>query len=93
MNIDKKIPILFSGVAIFFLIGKNKDFDSFYAESDAAKRQAKKAGKQFSKQPKDIAKKVAKYRAEYKIGTQGPCWDGYTYVGPKPYVQGSCRKD
>jgi hypothetical protein len=67
--------------------------DKEYKRTSAAKRQAKKAGKQFSKQPKDIAKKVAKYRAEYKIGTQGPCWDGYTYVGPKPYAQGSCRKD
>ena len=67
--------------------------DKEYKRTSAAKRQAKKAGKQFSKQPKDIAKKVAKYRAEYKIGTQGPCWEGYTYVGPKPYAQGSCRKD
>ena len=63
-----------------------------YARTTAAKRKAKKAGKQVSKQPKDIAKKVAKYRAEYTAGTQGPCWDGYTYVGPKPFTKGSCVK-
>jgi hypothetical protein len=63
-----------------------------YAKTTAAKRKAKKAGKQFSKQPKAIAKKVAAYRAEYKTGTQGPCWDGYKYVGPKPYSSGSCVK-
>ena len=67
--------------------------DKEYKKTTAAKRKAKKAGKQFSKQPKAIAKKVAKYRAEYKIGTQGPCWDGYTYVGPKPLAKGSCRRD
>ncbi|HAI44784.1 MAG TPA: hypothetical protein DCM40_45210, partial [Maribacter sp.] len=67
--------------------------DKEYKKTTAAKRKAKKAGKQFSKQPKAIAKKVAKYRAEYKTGTQGPCWDGYTYVGPKPYASGSCVKD
>ena len=48
--------------------------DKEYKKTTAAKRKAKKAGKQFSKQPKAIAKKVAKH--EYKIGTQGPCWDG-----------------
>lgn len=64
-----------------------------YAKTTAAKRKAKKAGKQFSKQPKAIAKKVAAYRAEYKTGTQGPCWDGYKYVGPKPYSSGSCVKN
>ena len=63
-----------------------------YAKTTAAKRKAKKAGKQFSKQPKAIAKKVAAYRAEYKTGTQGPCWNGYKYVGPKPYSSGSCVK-
>ena len=67
--------------------------DKEYEKTTAAKRKAKKAGKQFSKQPKAIAKKVAKYRAEYKKGTQGPCWDGYTYVGPKPYSSGSCVKN
>lgn len=66
--------------------------DKEYARTTAAKRKAKKAGKQVSKQPKDIAKKVAKYRAEYKTGTKGPCWDGYTYVGPQPYAKGSCVK-
>tara|TARA_Y100000592_G_C5481857_1_gene326096 strand:+ start:8247 stop:10085 length:1839 start_codon:yes stop_codon:yes gene_type:complete len=66
--------------------------DKEYARTTAAKRKAKKAGKQVSKQPKDIAKKVAKYRAEYKTGTQGPCWDGYTYVGPRPFTKGSCVK-
>ena len=63
-----------------------------YAKTTAAKRKAKKAGKQFSRQPPAIAKKVAAYRAEYKVGTQGPCWDGYKYVGPKPYSSGSCVK-
>lgn len=63
-----------------------------YAKTTAAKRKAKRAGKQFSKQPKAIAKKVAAYRAEYQKGTQGPCWDGYKYVGPKPYSSGSCVK-
>ena len=24
--------------------------------------------------------------------TQGPCWNGYVYVGPKPYARGSCIK-
>ena len=67
--------------------------DKEYKKTTAAKRKAKKEGKQFSKQPKEIAKKVAKYRAEYKVGTQGPCWDGYTYVGPKPLAKGSCRRD
>ena len=67
--------------------------DKEYKKTTAAKRKAKKAGKQFSKQPKAIAKKVAKYRAEYKVGTQGPCWDGYTYVGPEPLAKGSCRRD
>jgi len=65
--------------------------DKEYKKTTAAKRKAMKAGKQFSKQPKEIAKKVAAYRAE--IGTQGPCWDGYTYVGPKPYAKGSCVKE
>ena len=46
----------------------------------------------FLSNQKDIAKKVAKYRAEYKTGTQGPCWDGYTYVGPRPFTKGSCVK-
>ena len=67
--------------------------DKEYKKTTAAKRKAKKEGKQFSKHPKEIAKKVAKYRAEYKVGTQGPCWDGYTYVGPKPLAKGSCRRD
>ena len=67
--------------------------DEEYKKTTAAKRKAKKAGKQFSKQPKAIAKKVAKYRAEYEVGTQGPCWDGYTYVGPEPLAKGSCRRD
>jgi hypothetical protein len=67
--------------------------DKEYKKTTAAKRKAKKAGKQFSKQPKSIAKKVAKYRAEYEVGTQGPCWDGYTYVGPEPLAKGSCRRD
>ena len=66
--------------------------DKEYKRTTAAKRKAKKAGKQFSKQPKDIAKKVAKYRAEYKVGTQGPCWEGYVYKGPSPYAKGSCQK-
>tara|TARA_R110002020_G_scaffold157312_7_gene340027 strand:+ start:141 stop:1244 length:1104 start_codon:yes stop_codon:yes gene_type:complete len=32
-------------------------------------------------------------RAEYQKGTQGPCWDGYTYVGDTPYSKGSCVKN
>ena len=23
----------------------------------------------------------------------GPCWDGYVYVGPRPYAKGSCIKE
>ena len=31
--------------------------------------------------------------AEYEKGTQGPCWKGYTYVGPSKYTKGSCVKN
>ena len=30
--------------------------------------------------------------SNYKICTQGPCWDEYIYVGPKPRKRGSCIK-
>lgn len=33
------------------------------------------------------------YEAEYKKGTRGPCWKGYTYVGPAKYSKGSCVKN
>ena len=33
------------------------------------------------------------WSAEYKVGTRGPCWEGYTYVGPQPYQSGSCVKN
>jgi len=29
----------------------------------------------------------------YKKGTRGPCWKGYTYVGPTKYSKGSCVKN
>ena len=32
------------------------------------------------------------FEADYKIGTRGPCWKGYTYVGPTKYSKGSCVK-
>ena len=36
---------------------------------------------------------IDEWESEYKVGTQGPCWDGYTYKGPKPYAKGSCVKN
>ena len=30
--------------------------------------------------------------SQYKECTQGPCWDDYIYVGPKPKTRGSCIK-
>jgi len=33
------------------------------------------------------------FEADYKIGTRGPCWKGYTYVGPTKYSKGSCVKN
>ena len=27
---------------------------------------------------------------KYEICSQGPCWDNYIYVGPKPRTEGSC---
>lgn len=36
---------------------------------------------------------IDSWESEYKVGTQGPCWDGYTYKGPKPYAKGSCVKN
>ena len=29
---------------------------------------------------------------QYELCSQGPCWDGYVYVGPKPRTKGSCVK-
>lgn len=36
---------------------------------------------------------IDSWESEYKVGTQGPCWEGYTYKGPKPYAKGSCVKN
>ena len=30
--------------------------------------------------------------SQYKECTQGPCWDDYIYIGPKPKTRGSCIK-
>lgn len=30
--------------------------------------------------------------SQYTINTQGPCWNNYIYIGPKPNVKGSCVK-
>lgn len=30
--------------------------------------------------------------ADVDMCTQGPCWDGYVYIGPKPRAKGSCKK-
>ncbi len=58
MNIDKKIAILVTGVAVFALIGKIKDFDLFGAESDATK--LKKYEKTYGKEGAKVRLKLLK---------------------------------